>query len=221
MSSVILLLAEPGSEPGLPKLGKVAAERRRRPLTVLFGVFIAAIIFCSQSRWPQTGIAREVFFVAGMLLACVGAFGRIWSNLFISGYKSRFLIQTGPYSICRNPLYFFSSIGMVGIGLTTETLSIPCLLIAFFAAYYPMIIGREERRLAQRHPEEFPLYCASTPAFWPRWRNYSEPESYTMQPRAMRKNLADAFWFVALAALVHAEAHLSHLIVVPASLSLW
>jgi protein-S-isoprenylcysteine O-methyltransferase Ste14 len=204
-----------------PKLGKVALERRRRPLTVLFGVFIATVVLTTGSRWPVAGGGREALFLVGMLLACVGAFGRIWSNLFISGYKSNRLIMTGPYSCCRNPLYFFSAVGIAGIGLTTETLSVPLLLIVFFAAYYPVIIDREERRLLLRHGDSFTDYCRRTPAFWPQWHLYEEPEIYVMQPRAMRKNLADAFWFVAIAAVVHTEAHLSALSGLPNLFNLW
>jgi protein-S-isoprenylcysteine O-methyltransferase Ste14 len=208
-------------EPPSPKLGKVAVERRRRPLTLLFGMFVAAVVLTTGSRWSASGGGREVLFLVGMCLASVGAFGRIWSNLFISGYKSKQLITTGPYSLCRNPLYFFSAVGMVGIGLATETLSIPLLLIMFFAAYYPTIIGREEQRLLIRHGESFAIYCCQTPAFWPEWSRYSEPDIYVMQPRAMRKNLADAFWFVALAAIVHVEAHLAGLSGIPTLFNLW
>jgi len=208
-------------DPVLPKLGKVAVEKRRRPLTVLFGFFIAIIVFTTGSRWPQGGGGREVLFLVGMLLACVGAFGRIWSNLFISGYKSKQLVMTGPYSLCRNPLYFFSAIGMVGVGLTTETLSVPALFIVFFAIYYPMIIEREESRLLIRHGDAFADYCCRVPAFWPQFRLYEEPEVYTMMPRAMRKNISDAFWFIALAAIVHTEAHLSALSGLPTLVNLW
>jgi protein-S-isoprenylcysteine O-methyltransferase Ste14 len=208
-------------DPLMPKLGKVAVERRRRPLTALFGVLIGTVVLTTGSHWPVSGGAREGFFLVGMLLACIGAFGRIWSNLFISGYKSKHLIMTGPYSLCRNPLYFFSAVGIVGIGLATETVSIPLLFVVFFSVYYPLIIGREEGRLLMRHGDEFADYCCRTPAFWPHLSLYSEPDSYVMQPRAMRKNLADAFWFIAFAAIVHVEAHLSGSTGLPVLFNLW
>lgn len=221
MTTLVVDSNSPAGGPLAPKLGKVAVERRRRPLTVVFGAFIAAVILTTSSRWPVTGNARELFFVLGMCLACVGALGRTWSNLFISGYKSRGLVTTGPYSMCRNPLYFFSAVGMLGIGLATETIAVPVLLMLFFAAYYPMIIGREEQRLAARHLEGFPEYCRITPPFWPRLDLYSEPETYVMYPRAMRKNLADAFWFVAIAAIVHLEAHLQAAQMLPQLFQMW
>jgi hypothetical protein len=87
----------------------------------------------------------------------------------------------------RFPLYFFSSIGMVGVGLTTETLSIPALLIVFFVIHYPAIIERERGRLLLRHGESFTQYCCFTPAFWPDWRLCEEPEVYVMLPRVIRR----------------------------------
>jgi len=221
MMTLVAHAAADFPEPALPKLGKAAIEKRRRPLTALFAVLVAAIVLTTGSRWPVAGGGREVLSLIGMLLACLGAFGRTWSNLFISGYKSKHLITTGPYSLCRNPLYLFSSIGMVGIGLTTETLSVPALLMVFFAIYYPTIINREEQRLLMRHEEVFTEYCRRTPAFWPQLSLYEEPEMYVMHPRAMRKNICDAFWFVAIAALVNTEAHLSALSGLPTLFNLW
>ena len=221
MTSLIAHASSNRPEPVLPRLGKVAVEKRRRPLTILFGVLVAAVVLTTGSRWPSAGAGREILSLTGMLLACVGAFGRIWSGLYISGYKSKKLITVGPYSLCRNPLYFFSSIGMVGIGLATETVSVPVLLIVFFAIYYPTIIAREEGRLLARHGDDFTDYCRRTPAFWPQFSFYDEPDAYLMRPRPMRRNLADAFWFVALAAMVHVEAHLSAISGIPTILTLW
>lgn len=211
----------PAGTEDAPKLGKVAAERRRRPLTILFGVFVGVIVLSTSSRWhPDSGIL-ELLFICGLALTTCGVLGRIWSNLFISGYKSRALVTCGPYSLCRNPLYFFSAVGMLGIGLSTGTLGVPTLLIIFFAAYYPMIIGQEERRLSLLHGENFIIYCRTTPAFWPRFANYAEPDRYEVFPRSIRKTLGDAFWFVAFAGLVHAVAHLHRLHWLPVLVRTW
>ncbi|MBA4029569.1 MAG: isoprenylcysteine carboxylmethyltransferase family protein [Planctomyces sp.] len=184
-------------------LGLHAIERRRRPLTMLFGVCMGFLLLDGDHHWPVQGWTRELLFVAGISLAAIGTLGRTWSNLFISGYKTKYLIQTGPYSMCRNPLYFFSAIGMLGIGLCCGNLAIPLVMTISFAIYYPWIIRSEESRLAAAHGDEFTAYCRRTPAFWPQLSHYEEPEAYTMIPRIMRKNIADAYWFIPLAALAH------------------
>lgn len=221
MTTLVLAEAVSVSDHKQPSRSKVAAERRRRPLTICFGVLITVILFTTESRWPDHGLVREALFLLGIGLATAGMLGRVWSNLFISGYKSKELVQCGPYSMCRNPLYFFSAIGMVGIGLCSGTLALPAIMIVFFAAYYPMIIEREERRLAVRHPDEFEHYCVRTNAFWPRVSDFVEPDTYVMYPRAMRKNLADAFWFVAFAAIVHIVSRLHATELLPELFSIW
>jgi protein-S-isoprenylcysteine O-methyltransferase Ste14 len=202
-------------------IGRTPFERRRRALTALFGFFVAILLFSMESRWPSNGLIREILFVSGTFLAAAGTLGRTWCHLFISGYKTRALVQVGPYSMCRNPLYLFSAIGMIGIGICSGTLTIPVVMVLFFATYYPWIIRCEEDRLEAKHPVDFLEYRRITPTFWPRLSGYCEPETYTMFPRIMRKNIVDGFWFIALAALVHVASELQEANVLPSLLKVW
>ncbi len=198
-----------------------AIERRRRPLTAFFGLVVAFMLLGTESRWPSHGVVRDVLFLTGICLAATGTLGRTWTNLYISGYKSKVLVQEGPYSICRNPLYFFSAVGMIGIGLCSGTLVIPAMMVLFFVAYYPMIISCEEFRLTANHGGAFKEYCLKTPAFWPQFKTYNEPETYIIFPRIMRKRIMDGFWFIALAAFSHiiSDLHASNLL--PSFFELW
>ena len=73
------------------------------------------------------------FAVLGLGLAAiiVAIVGRAWCSLYIGGRKNAQVMQDGPYSICRHPLYFFSTIGATGFGLLLDSL----LLAALFAYY--------------------------------------------------------------------------------------
>ena len=55
-----------------------------------------------------------------------------WSSLYIAGRKGRELVTVGPYSTCRNPLYFFSIVGAAGMGAQSGslTLGLICGMIA-------------------------------------------------------------------------------------------
>ncbi|MBN1589304.1 MAG: isoprenylcysteine carboxylmethyltransferase family protein [Pirellulales bacterium] len=172
------------------------SRRLRIPLSRGLALALAIVILCSSSYWDGISIAGDVFFLAGCVLVGIGTLGRLWCTLFVAGYKSRSLVTVGPYSICRNPLYFFSLLGAVGIGLAARSLLIPAVVLVLFAVYYPIVIRSEQRRLLSLHGDDFLDYQRRTPAFLPRWSLFKEPESYAVNPRLYRKHMFSALWFI-------------------------
>jgi protein-S-isoprenylcysteine O-methyltransferase Ste14 len=57
----------------------------------------------------EYGLIHEPFEYVGYALVIVCVVGRIWCSAYVGGYKNTKLIDTGPFSIVRNPLYVFSS----------------------------------------------------------------------------------------------------------------
>ena len=104
--------------------------------------------------------------------------------------------------MCRNPLYFFSLIGAVGLGLVTETISIPLIFLVVFSIYYPFVIRAEEKWLNQIHGAEFQRYCKEIPRFIPSFRRLQEPQEYLVKARLFRRSLFDATCFIWLIAVL-------------------
>lgn len=102
--------------------------------------------------------------------------GRLWCSLYISGYKDAALVTTGPYSLCRHPLYLFSLIGFSGIGLATRSLTLTILVVGAFLLTYPSVIRREETFLLSKFGSDFEAYAAHTPRLIPRFAHRDEPE---------------------------------------------
>ena len=170
-------------------------EKIRILLTrILMGALGVLVLFTS-SKW-ETSIVSSSLFMVGCAFVSIGTIGRVWSSLYIAGRKTKSLVTTGPYSLCRNPLYLFSLIGAIGVGLATETLFIPALLAVGFAFYYPWVIRSEERRLRETHGEAFEAYCRTTPAFWPRFAGLHEDQTYLVNAITFRRHIVDALWFV-------------------------
>lgn len=163
----------------------------------VFGIAFVAALLATGSLWQAT-LAGRIMFLGGIVLAAIGMVGRIWCLTYSSGYKSSELVTQGPYSICRNPLYFFSFVGLVGIGLATETLTLTLALIVFFALVYPAVIAGEEEFLRGKFGQAYLDYCARTPRFFPRRSLFVEPESYMVQPRTLRRSLGGVIWFIGL-----------------------
>jgi protein-S-isoprenylcysteine O-methyltransferase Ste14 len=177
------------------EVDKVLAKWRIR-LGQLFILGFAAVILFTGSYWEENNIVGGILFLIGTILASIAAVGRMWCSVYISGYKKDLLVTTGPYSMCRNPLYFFSLTGAVGVGLATKTFLIPFIIFILFAVYYPLVIRREEARLTRIHKNDFEDYREKTPRFIPSFSNFEEPEEYTIKPGFLRGRFTDSLWFV-------------------------
>ena len=186
-------------------LADAAMERQRIAVSRAVVTGLVALMLVSETGWHELGVAVTYpVAMLGVLLATGGALGRLWCAAYISGNKNGRLVTEGPYSLCRNPLYFFSFVGAVGVALTTETLAIPALLSLAFALCYPAVIRQEEERLAALYPEAFAAYRRATPCFLPSLANYREAERAEISLVSFRRALTEAIWFVVAAALCHA-----------------
>lgn len=180
-----------------------AKQRYRTRISIAFGIVVFAVAAVSESRWEsQSEMVTAVLMWCGLLLVGVASLGRLWCSVYIAGHKTKRLIVDGPYSISRNPLYFFSLIGVIGAGLCSETMTLPAILAAVFVVSYPMIIRDEEQVLLSVHGEAFETYKQNTPRFWPRLSSLREPETYEVNPIIFRKHLFDAMIFVWCAGLL-------------------
>lgn len=196
-------------------------EKVRIPLTRSFAVILGLIILLSMSKWEQVSFTSNIFFLIGCILAGIASLGRLWCSLYIAGYKNTSLVTTGPYSISRNPLYFFSLLGAIGVGLSTETLIIPIIILILFAIYYPSVIRSEEKRLLNLHGDTFRSYCKDTPAFFPKLSLLNEPKTYTVNPRIFRKNIFGALWFIWLLGILEIIEELHETGVIPIYLKIY
>jgi len=176
-------------------------SQHRITVSRVFGIAFVVALLATGSVWQGTLVGRAMFLV-GIVLAAVGMVGRIWCLTYSSGYKSSELVTQGPYSVCRNPLYFFSFIGLIGIGLATETITLTLFLIAFFVLVYPAVIAGEEEFLRGKFGQVYVDYCNRTPRFFPRRDLFVEPESYTVQPRTLRRSLGGVIWFIGLPVVI-------------------
>jgi protein-S-isoprenylcysteine O-methyltransferase Ste14 len=172
-------------------------EKYRIILSRLAAVLVLFFLFTTQSSWETRNEALTFFlFFIGMILVAIASLGRMWCSLYIAGYKDDRLVTDGPYSLCRNPLYFFSMIGLLGIGFATETLTFPLVFIILFALYYPFVIKSEGRRLRKRFGAAFEDYTQRVPSFFPKFSTFSEPEQYVVKPGVYRNHMFSALWFV-------------------------
>jgi protein-S-isoprenylcysteine O-methyltransferase Ste14 len=158
-------------------------------------VILVIAIFTSHS-FSQESLVDIVFEMSGLFLLTVCSMGRLWALMYISGNKKNELITDGPYSIVRNPLYFFSFIGAVGIGLASENLLILALIVVFYSIYYPFTIIAEEKKLADKFGQPYLDYKRRTPRFLPKLSLYKGPALYTVKANTFARNFVSGMWFI-------------------------
>lgn len=203
-------------------IGRVTIESCRVPLAQVFTSLLIVLVLLTRSRWSEIApVVATAFFAAGVFLAAVAALGRAWCSIYIAGYKGRVLVTEGPYSVCRNPLYFFSMLGGIGLGLTAKSLTVPLVFLGGFGLYYSLVIRREEQALRQAFGRDYDDYARVTPRFLPRLSSLREPLDYVVHPRIFREHLLSAAWFVWLIALVAVVEALHGALVLPNLLSLY
>jgi len=173
------------------------SEKLRLLASQIFAVSIVVIILISSNVWGEKApIINMILFLIGVILASIGAMGRLWCSLYIAGYKTDKLITLGPYSMCRNPLYFFSYLGALGLGFSTESFLIPLIISIAFAIYYPYVIKSEEAKLEEIFAKGFKEYVDNVPCFLPKFTSLMEPEEYIVKPILFREHMFDAIWFI-------------------------
>jgi protein-S-isoprenylcysteine O-methyltransferase Ste14 len=175
------------AQPTIEKLRKIIS------FIIVIPVMIA-ILFTAP---PENGrLIQEITRIVGYLLIIAASFGRVWCAVFISGRKNKELCQAGPYSLCRNPLYFFSFLGMIGLLAVARNLPLVLVMIPTFLIYYNLVIRSEEKRLGGLFGKAFPDYCSKVNRFLPSFRGYKSLEKVEIVPRRFLREMRDAMVFL-------------------------
>jgi protein-S-isoprenylcysteine O-methyltransferase Ste14 len=173
-----------------PKLLKQRQTHTRWFALLLIPLIIFSIGMLKEDDWQE-----EVMDWVGFFLTVICVLGRSYCTLFIGGIKNKTVVRQGPFSIVRNPLYVFSFIGLVGIGLQTTRFTLFLLFIIAFIAYYYHVVRKEEAFLLDRFGEDFQRYMQEVPRWFPKWSLWNEPEETVTRPGFVRQTMLDAMAF--------------------------
>ncbi|MDI6686891.1 MAG: isoprenylcysteine carboxylmethyltransferase family protein [Desulfobacterales bacterium] len=191
-------------------------EKLRLHISQIVVVLLVVLICVSNSLWEDKApFVPMILFLLGAVMIGIASLGRLWCSVYIAGYKTDYLVTQGPYSMCRNPLYFFSFIGALGVGFASESFLIPLIILIAFAIYYPPVIKSEEAELAKLHKNEFEVYFKKVPKFFPKISCLTEPEEYIIKPVIFKKHMFSALWFIWLMGILEIIEGLHELNVLP------
>ena len=107
----------------------------------------------------------RMIFALGAILILLGNFVRSWAAGVL--HKRDEVTRTGPYSLCRNPLYLGSALVAIGFGLLLNDPWYWVAITLVGAFIYPITIKHEEINMRARHREVWDLYKKDVGAFYP------------------------------------------------------
>tara|TARA_R110002020_G_scaffold16823_6_gene59347 strand:+ start:1259 stop:1834 length:576 start_codon:yes stop_codon:yes gene_type:complete len=162
-------------------------------------VLVSLVLF-TEPTWADGDVRNEIIRLLGALalLTCIA--GRCWAALHIGGQKNQQLITSGPYARTRNPLYFFSTVGLAGVGLAVGSITLGAVFFCFSYLVFSYVIEREERTLEQFFAGEYRAYALIVPRFFPSLSAILvEPQTTDQavyKPHALRTTFCHALLFL-------------------------
>jgi len=172
-------------------------KRRINTLRVAMLVMVPLVLFTRPGLPLPSGL-MDTIESTGMLLVIGGVLGRFWSILYIGSRKNKLVMQAGPYSICRHPLYLFSTLSVFGFGLMLGSVLLTFVMTALVLYILNDIASKEERFLRSEFGPAYDAYAARTPRIVPRLGQFSSPTEVTFNTNTLRRNFFDALVFLSL-----------------------
>ena len=174
-----------------------ANQKLRITLLRIFFILAIPLILFTSSAWIRPEWLFEILEMAGVFLVIGAVLGRFWAILYIGAVKNKEVMQEGPYSICRHPLYFFSTMGVVGFGLMLGSFVMAAVLGGIAFLILSRTAAREEGFLRTEFGTAYAVYAARVPRIWPKISLFQAEPTVTSSLVAMRTNFFDALVFLA------------------------
>ncbi|KUM24865.1 sodium:proton antiporter [Mesorhizobium loti] len=180
-----------------------AFDQHKRLIVVQVAAVLAIVLLLFSRPYLSEGSSgHELMETVGFGLVLICFLGRLWSILYVGGKKNNELVVSGPFSMTRNPLYFFSTIGAVGIGLMFgSVLAAAALGLASFLVFR-FTARREAEYLAGKFGAAYAAYAERTPRFWPNPLIYRDQDQLVFSTSALKSTFWDGLYFLALFPLI-------------------
>lgn len=179
-----------------PGLDLAAIQKLRKVAIAIALLGLLALALASQSIGGVDGPWHESMEAVGLAAIVVSIVGRAWCTLYIGGRKKAEIVDRGPYSISRNPLYVFSFVGAFGVGAQSGSLAIAAAFVAAAVLVFHFTVLREEAFLLREFGESYASYRARTPRFWPRFSLWRDADELAVRPSLFLLTIRDGLVFL-------------------------
>jgi protein-S-isoprenylcysteine O-methyltransferase Ste14 len=200
---------------------KIHTVQTIRKIVLAVGIAIGVLIFAVTDSKHVTGsIMHEIIEWIGFVLITICILGRTWSSLYIGGRKIEELVTVGPYSVMRNPLYFFSILGAAGVGAQSGSMVLALICGALAYGVFSIVVLQEEKVLLERYDDKYRGFMARVPRFFPKPSLWTDQTTLTIHPRRVLMTFVDALIFLLAIPVAEGLEYLQDIAVIPVFLTL-
>ncbi|TPK85738.1 isoprenylcysteine carboxylmethyltransferase family protein [Mesorhizobium sp. B2-4-13] len=182
-------------------------QHKRLILVQVAAVAAIVLLLFTEPFLTEGSDGHEYMELAGFILVLACFLGRLWSILYVGGRKNGELIVSGPFSVTQNPLYFFSTVGAVGIGLMFGSVLAAAFLGAVSFFVFRFTARKEAEFLLGKFGAAYTAYAERTPRFWPNPALYTDQDEWSFSTRALKSTFYDGLYFLALFPLIETVEH--------------
>ncbi|GGL66579.1 methyltransferase family protein [Wenxinia marina] len=179
-----------------PAARPVNQKARIGVLRAVFVLLLPILVF-TRPVWDLESPLVETMEQVGIYCVIFAVLGRFWSILYSGGAKNRRVVREGPYSMARHPLYFFSTLGVAGLGLMSGSVLLALALTATVGGILAITARLEEEYLRRSFGAAYEEYAAEVPMILPNLRLFRTPERIEVTLRPLYGNFFDALVFLA------------------------
>jgi protein-S-isoprenylcysteine O-methyltransferase Ste14 len=177
--------ADPALKPKR-QLDTNAAYKLRGAFGFFFLLPATAIAMLSEPVIREGTWANVACDAVAWLVFLAGVTFRIWSTLYVGARKFKTLVDQGPYSICRNPLYVGTFLMAIGSALFLKSMVVAAAVAFLMIAYTLGTVPAEERALLRQHGESYAAYLARVPRYFPKFSLFSSPSLIEVKLNGIR-----------------------------------
>ena len=199
------------TQPGFVDL--IGVQRMRKAVLLVGIAICVAFLFFGTSRWR--GGTHETIEWTGIALIVVAILGRTWCSLYIGGRKAATLVNTGPYSITRNPLYVFSVLGAAGAGAQLGSVVMAIVGALMASLVFLLVVRKEEHVLKAALGAPYIDYLRRVPRFLPNFWLWRDSASLVIRPSLIIVTFFDALLFFLAIPLAEGVEYLHELDILP------
>ena len=179
-----------------PLLDIQTVQRVRKGAIMVALLALIGLSIVTQSIGGVDGDWHETVEALGLGAIVFSIVGRAWCSLYIGGRKKAEVVDRGPYSISRNPLYVFSFFGAFGMGAQTGSLTIAGLFVLAAFLVFLLTVQREEAFLSREFGAVYAAYKARVPRFGPSFSLWRDESELTVRPAFFLLTIRDGLVFL-------------------------